>query len=154
MTTHTLPRTGDVPLRFDGELIAEVTESPPPFKRAKHDTRRWFELRLFSVPDGRYVVAIGFRTGRETELPADDVFVCDSEQDVIDLLSPPGNDSECRQSYDPTEHVEGFPELHESHPKFQKWNDRHDRLMARIEDEFDRRVGVLLERAGFVEELT
>lgn len=156
METHTLPRTANTAVRFKGRLLAEVVEPPRPFKKARTDTRRWFELRLYRHEDGRYVVSIGYRTGDEREQPADDVFVCATQDEVIDLLTvlPDGDeDDECRQTYDPTEHVEGFPELHEDHPRFQRFRDRHERLMRRVEEEYDRRVGVLLAQAGFVEDI-
>lgn len=160
-TTVSLPRTGNTPVRFRGRLLAEVVDAPPPYAKARTDTRRWFELRLFEHEDGRYIVAIGFRTGMETELPADDVFVCDDDQDVLDLLAPlPGDEgdvdprqAECRQRYDPVGRVEGFPELRASHPKAERYRERTRRLKARIREDFDRRVGILLALADFSEEI-
>lgn len=140
--TITLPRTGESPVRFQGRQIAEAAEPLPPFKKARTDSRRWHELRLFQHQDGRFIVSIGFRTGMETEINRDLVFIfSDNGAEVIDFLSRKSDDS-----YDPLEYLEGFPD----DPRF---DSRQEMLETRVSDDYENRVTLLLGGAGFVEEI-
>ncbi|MBR9800565.1 hypothetical protein GYB59_02165 [bacterium] len=136
MEEITLQRTGQPPVRFSGKLVAEAAEPLPPFEKAKFDTRRWHELRLYRHQDGRLVLSIAFRSGLETETPNNAVLVCDSEAAVVAAL----------EEYDPTEFLEGFPDT----PKFE---DRQRRLENRVVGDYEQRVAQLLASAGVVEEI-
>ena len=58
MTDYTLPRTGDSPLTFRGDLIAEADSQA---RQGPAETR-WYELAVYRTAGGSYVVAVGFRS--------------------------------------------------------------------------------------------
>lgn len=106
METVTLPRTGDRPVRFTGEEVATATsrQSNGPCQS------RWYELALYRTDSGRYVLAIGYRSQWEGELPEDRVYVEDSAAAVaaqlqgaipeLPLLAfPPGAQYEEKRAY-------------------------------------------------------
>lgn len=70
MPSHVLPRSGRLPLRIDGELLAESTSHAPNGPR----NTRWHELRLFRAPDGHLYLAVGLRTHWRDETGRDDVY--------------------------------------------------------------------------------
>jgi hypothetical protein len=138
MEKHTLPRSGLSGVTFTGELIGEATDPLPEWRKAIKDVRRWHELRLFKTGSGKYVVAIGFRSGLEQESAQETVRTCETAEEVERFLI--GDDG-----YDPLQFLEGFPET----PKFEK---PQQRLEDRVTKDFESRVGLLLANAGFVEE--
>lgn len=133
-----LPRSGLSAASFQGELLAEVV-GPPEAKRRKNVIIRYHELQLYRTDQGKYVVAIGFRTELPQESNQDSVYVCDTQAEVEALLI--GD-----QGYDPCQFLEGFP-------PWDKFKERQERLEMRVTEEFESRVGQLLASAGFVEEL-
>lgn len=58
VTDYTLPRTGDSPLTFRGDLIAEADSQA----RQGPAESRWYEIALYRTAGGSYVVAVGFRS--------------------------------------------------------------------------------------------
>lgn len=137
--TVTLQRTGQQPLQFSGHVVAEVADKPADWVKV-NDTRRWHELRLYQTAKGKYVLLIGFRTQMETEIQRDTVVICD------DLAAVQKELTNEKEGYNPLEFVEGFPDR----PQFA---DRQQRLVKRVIDDWDRRVGELLGKAGTVETL-
>lgn len=106
MTTFTLPRTGDRPLQFDGEQIAETdsrqTQGPC--------QTRWYELALYRTDGGKYVIAIGYRTQWQGELPRDETHLEDTVSGAVEVLRstipelpmyafPPGDRFEEKRSH-------------------------------------------------------
>ena len=146
--TIKLSRTGERPIQFEGRQIAAATDGLQPFKKAKTDSRRWHELRLFEHQDGRYVVAIGFRTGMETESPRDMAIVCQEQADVVYFLSGVGDprDNTDEHPCDPLECLEGFPD----DPRFDQ---KQRNLEQRVTEDFEQRVTQILDQANFVEEI-
>src|SRR5688572_13075360 len=55
---HRLPRTGDVPLVFQGELVAAATGA----RFGGRDHTRWYEVEVFRTEDGAWVGHVQFRT--------------------------------------------------------------------------------------------
>ena len=76
----------------------------------------------------------------ELETPRDTVIVCDDLAGVQKALT----DEE--EGYDPIEFLAGFP----NRPQFAE---RQRKLEDRVIDDFERRVGQLLDKAGAVETL-
>ncbi len=82
MTTFTLPRTGDRPLQFDGEQIAEADSRQP----QGPCNNRWYELALYRTDGGKYVIAIGYRTQWQGELPRDEVHIEATAAGAVEVL--------------------------------------------------------------------
>lgn len=75
MQSFTIQRHNDVPLEFEGELLAAVTSE-------RQGSTRWTEIRLYKSSTNRYVVeTIGM-----SKVPGDDirrnVRVVDNAQDI------------------------------------------------------------------------
>lgn len=110
MPTYTLPRTGDVPLRFEGESIANVSTRPDDPSRFA----RWYELSLYRTKGGTYIIAIGYRShygDRET----DRAVLCATPDGIRDEL----------QMFDPLADVSGFP----PGPAYRDKQERMERLL-------------------------
>lgn len=56
--TFTLPRTGDLPLRFEGEFLAESSSH----RHQGPGQNRWHELAIYRTAAGTYVLAITYRS--------------------------------------------------------------------------------------------
>ncbi|MBM83934.1 MAG: hypothetical protein CMJ78_25540 [Planctomycetaceae bacterium] len=138
MQQFTLPRTGLPPVQFKGEIMASATDPLPPFPKAKADRRRWHELKLVRHEDQRLILAIGYRTGVQSEVNIDIVELFDSETAMIDFLT---------NEYDPTEHMDRLPE------HLRNAASRQQRMDQRVIDDFEARCSLLLTRAGIVEEI-
>ena len=109
MSTFTLPRTGDRPLQFDGELIAETDSR----QQQGPCQNRWYELALYRTDGGKHVVAIGYRTQWQGELHRDEAHVEDALAGAVEVLRstipelplhgfPPGEHYDAKRA-----HVEG-----------------------------------------------
>jgi hypothetical protein len=150
MQKITLKRTGDIPISFSGELIAEAASPPPDFQLARKDSRRWHELKLFAVAGSkcRYAIAIGFRTRLETETDQDTVIPCRTREEVELVLTGMecGELKSDLEPYDPLQFLEGFPDL----PRFE---DRQRNLENRVAADYRNRVSEILAEAGFTEQL-
>lgn len=95
MEEHKVPRTGNVPLAFQGE---EVASSAGKYHTGQ-DQNRWHDITVYSTAGGRYVVHIAYRTMWQGEDGHDTVVVCGLIPDIADTL----------RAYDPLEHVAGYP---------------------------------------------
>lgn len=82
MTTHTLPRSGGAPLRFEGDKLGEQTTRVSSGFR----NNRWHELTLYRKADGRLVLAIAYRTCWQGEEPRDDVLLADDADELDSLV--------------------------------------------------------------------
>jgi hypothetical protein len=90
-----LSRTGDVPLKFEGDCIAEVST-----RLARGQERnRWFEVALYRTRGAKYVLAIGYRTQWQGEHDVDSVIPCVNPEEVRQEL----------QLFDPLRDVTGYP---------------------------------------------
>lgn len=92
---HTLPRTGNRPLEFEGEPLAEASSH-------SHDgatSARWHELAIYRTGGGKYVVAIGYRTRWQGEHNHDEVLVEDTAEGAAEII----------RSTVPTTHLIGYP---------------------------------------------
>lgn len=82
MEIYTLPRTGDRPVRFTGEILAQVStrEHQGPCEN------RWWVLTLYRTGVGQYVAAIGYHTQWQGELGRYDAYRCEDAQAVTAAL--------------------------------------------------------------------
>lgn len=117
-----LERTGDAPLTFEGELIAE---SDGKFAAGK-EQNRWHDIRLYKTAGGNYVLAVEFHTQWQGELP----FFFATQ------TSPEGIVEELRM-FDPCSPVMGFP-------PGPQYSDRQQNLMDWIEKRFRNQVSEIL----------
>ena len=91
----TLRRSGQPPLRFQGELIASADGQ----RRNGCKQDRWHELAVYRTQGGKYVVKIAYRTRWPGENDHEAAKVVDDARSVGTALS----------TYDPVEFVAGFP---------------------------------------------
>jgi hypothetical protein len=79
MSEFSLQRSGQLPLRFNGELLA-VADSKRP------DGVRWSELGIYRLDDGRYVVHSVGRTKHPNERDRFAATICDGATAVLRAL--------------------------------------------------------------------
>jgi len=134
--THTLTRTGDVPLTFSGSLIARASSQQPPTKKGRSELEtHWHELALYLTTAGTHVAHISYRSTWPGELD--------------DHCARAGTLSDCvgwLRDYDPTGPVKGFPLPHG--PSFAA---RHAALLQQVEHGFDSALSQLLTGLGISE---
>jgi hypothetical protein len=104
---YTLTRSGNVPLSFTGELLAEQAGK---WHRGK-ERSRYFELRLYKTKGGKYIVERVFKTYYKGEAGYNEAFACSTLQDAADVLRkwdpaelpgvglPPGKQFEAKQNF-------------------------------------------------------
>lgn len=123
MESIILRRTGDVPLAFEGDLLAESNGRV----QAGRDHSRWHVLGVYRTKGGTYVVRIAYRTQYQGEMDHDLAMpVADATEVVAEL-----------RLYNPTECVRGFPP-HES------FYERQAKLMDDIDHRYRRQIADLL----------
>lgn len=91
---YKLTRTGNAPLVFDGEIIAESNGRVASGK----EQNRWHDLRLYRTTGGNYVLEIAYISQWEGELGTS-VAIQVSKESVLEEL----------QMHDPIEYLQGFP---------------------------------------------
>lgn len=96
MTNINLRRTGDRLLQFTGQILCMVSTK----EMTTSESGRWHEIELYLTAGGKYVVAVGYRTLHEGELPDDSAVVLDTENDVAEFL---------KNGIDPAAHLTGLP---------------------------------------------
>ena len=96
----TLTRTGDRPLVFAGEKIAEVDGRI----HSGQEQNRWHEIRAYRTDGGKYVLEIEYCTCWQGEDGHSSVTVHDTPTALVNEL----------KSYYPLEYVLGYP----PHPQF------------------------------------
>lgn len=81
MQTINLNRTGDRPLQFTGELLAETDTR----QHQGAGQNRWWELTLYREESlHKYVLAIGYRTQWQGEHNSDTVYVASTAAVIAD----------------------------------------------------------------------
>ena len=96
--THCLTRTGNTPLKFQGQLIARSRPARDEGKKAK-DLPRWNEVALYRTKAGQWVVAISYCTEWRGEHGRHLAVVVPDLAAVVKTM----------QEYDPVAHLSGFP---------------------------------------------
>jgi len=79
MTTHLVPRDGDIDLELNGERLAFSSS-------AERGKPRWFELTIYRSGSGRWVVAGAGRTTMPDEVDRFWARVCTSPAEVLEAL--------------------------------------------------------------------
>lgn len=85
----TVERSGKRALRFKGEVLAGV--------RNEEDCGRWQEIGIYRVGEpgsGRYVAEIVGRTRWEGERDSHEAYICNSLEEVLQVLTEPDPDHE------------------------------------------------------------
>lgn len=107
-----LTRTGQRPLEFTGEIVAEADSR----WSAGRENNRWHELALYKTESGKYVLAVDYQTQWEGEHNHHDAWILDSPVDVESILT----------SLDPCEHMESMP----SAPQFQDKDQKRRQILT------------------------
>jgi hypothetical protein len=121
MTTHTLPRSGRLPLTFTGQLLAEAA--------GRQDMTRWHNLALYLTTAGQHVLAIDYRTEWRNE---------PSHAEAV-IVAGPAEAEAALLAYDPTAHVQGYP-------PGSAFAAKQTRLLADIRQRYAEQVSQLLAR--------
>lgn len=128
---YVLIRTGDAPVNFTGEVVAE---SAGKFVAGK-EQNRWHDLRLYKTEGGNFVLEIIYNTQWKGEVGYHFVYKVDRDWVVRQL-----------KNYDPVSVVQGFPrspQYAERQANLERWiKQRYDvqvgELLAETEDLFER----------------
>ena len=131
--TITLDRTGQVPLRFSGQLLAE--------SESKLDAgplqKRWHQIRVYRTDGGSLILAVRFNTLWPNESQTDAAQVCADNSDLVKALS----------EYDPCSGWQG-------HPAGARGAEKKNAILRQtITDAYRRCVGVVLGKLDIVEEV-
>jgi len=127
METYTIPRDGDAPITFDGELLAEEAGR----QEAGKERNRWFELAVYRTADGQIVGQVRYRTQWQGEVDRDEVEVAGTPAEIVAWF----------RGYNPAERVQGYPPT-------EAYADRQARLLAELTAIYSARLGRLLSAAG------
>lgn len=131
--TYTLPRSGQAPLRFQGDLLAASNGQ----WQSGRDWTRWHELAVYRTARGQYVVQIGYRTRYQGELDHDTAVVVDSAAEVCQALT----------NYNPAGVIRGYP-------PGQAYEERQSKLLADVRARYDAQVSEICSAAPeFAEEV-
>jgi hypothetical protein len=129
-TTYRLPRTGQAPLMFSGQMLAENDGS----HQAGREQNRWHALALYRADSGRYVAAIRYHTRWQGEIEHDEARICDSPAEAAEIF----------RLYDPAVHVQGYP------PGV-AYEERQARLISDLVRRYQSQVSEILDRDEFAE---
>ena len=131
--TITLDRTGQVPLRFTGQLLAE--------SESKLDAgplqKRWHRIRIYRTNGGSLILAVRFNTLWPNESENDVAQVCADNKALVKALS----------EYDPCSGWRGHPAGARGAEK------KNATLRQTITDAYRRCVGAVLGKLDIVEEV-
>ena len=116
---YTLTRTGERPLKFKGEVIAEAGGH----WHVGQEQNRWHEIRIYKTAGGKHVLEVEYCTCWQGEDSNHRAIVYDTLEEAVDAL----------EFIEPLEHLIGFP----PHPQFAE-------KQARLEDSLRQRWGTLL----------
>jgi len=128
MTDYRLPRSGDAPLAITAEKIAASDGE----RQAGRERNRWHDLAIYRLSDGRYAVAIDYRTRWQGELDHHHVVVVASGADVSGVL----------RLYDPAAVVKGYP-------AGVGYERRQAALLADVRQRYEAQVSELLDNELF-----
>lgn len=81
---HEVPRMGDVPLAFDGDLLSERSSR-------RDGVSRWTEVRVYSTVTGLWVTELVGRSTLPGQVDRRTVTVCRTPTEVRAGLMRPGN---------------------------------------------------------------
>lgn len=122
----TLPRSGQAPLVFVGEMLAESDGE----RVSGREQNRWHELAVYRTPGGKFVVRIAYRTRWQGELEHNAAEVCQQPREVATVL----------RDHNPTAAVVGYP-------TGSGYKDKQARLMADIRGRYEEQISEILASA-------
>ncbi len=128
-----IERTGQRPLEFEGDKLAEATTK----NHAGKERNRWHEITIWKTKSGKYVAAIAYKTRWEGEADYDDAVVFDSTDQVSTLLE---------EYIFPNVGTIGFP----ASPTY---TERQGRLMSELEQAFRHAAGQVIGQLGVSEKV-
>jgi len=79
---HTLTRTGNRPLSFDGEMLASTNTQTA----NGAGENRWWDIAIYRTESGKYVLAIGYNTRWQGEHERQDAYICANVNDAAETL--------------------------------------------------------------------
>jgi hypothetical protein len=91
-----IPRSGDSPLRFNGELLASQSSRLV----AGMEATRWHEMEIYRTDNGKYVIHLGWRTQWSREPSQDVALAAGSMQEAQEAI---------RAALPPIEPLAGYP---------------------------------------------
>lgn len=106
MDKHKLPRTGQLPLAFEGE---ELKHASGKWVNGK-DKNRWHELTLYRTRGGEHVLHIHFHTMWQGEINDDAVHRLTDRAEVVGAV----------MDHPPTQGLKGYPEGKHFHERQRK----------------------------------
>jgi hypothetical protein len=124
METYTLTHTGDRPVRFEGDMIAQTNSKG----NGGPCESRWYELALYQKQDGEYVLHTAYRTNWDGEVDIHRVATCIDPDEV----------AECLRSTSPKNDVVGYP-------LGKQYEDRQARMMRQMDVALRNAISNLLE---------
>ena len=127
-----LPRSGQAPLKFRGELLAENDGQ----RVAGREQNRWHELRIYRAED-KIVVAIGYRTRWQGEC----------EHDAAEAVDGLGRVAGVLRDYDLESQVGGYP-------PGPVYAERQQRLLQDLRRRYDQQVSELLSAPEYAEDIS
>ena len=127
MPEFTLPRDGDIPISFDGDLISKSTSH----EHEGPGQNRWHELSLFRTGKGKYALAITYHSLYRGEGSRHHVAVCGSVQDVREVLT----------GHDPVPRGIGFPSGRD-------YQEKQSRMIDNLNHRYRRAVSELFKGLG------
>lgn len=128
-TTHTVGRTGNAPLKFEGQKIATGSSHV-------HDAARWWNLALYRTDGELYVVWARYCSQWQGEQEIERAETCRDARGVRDFL----------RELDPIPEGYGFPEG-------DQYDARQRKLMLTMERGLDRAISEVLADLPFAPEI-
>lgn len=127
-----IQRTGDLPLTFTGEKLAEADTQE---FGGKAQTERYFSGEVYETTGGRHVIAVTYHTTWKGEAP---------HQDAVIVYPEPESIREALEDLDPVQHVAGFP-------PGEKYAARQANLITHMNRMWAHLISELLTQAGVSE---
>lgn len=128
----TLTRSGDAPLTFSGELLAESDGQ----WHTGREQNRYHSLGIYKTDAGRYVVGVSYSTSWQGEVG----------RYVAHVAATPAELANWLRNFDPTAHVGGFP-------PGDAYAEKQRRLLADIRVRWESQVSEVLADPAFHEEV-
>ena len=132
-TMNRIERTGQRPLEFEGEQLAEASTR----NHAGKERNRWHELAVWKAASGKFVAGVSYHTQWDGEAGYDDAMVFESLDQVATLFE---------EYIFPNIGAIGFP----ASPTYA---DRQARLIEDLEQAFKHAAGRLLAELGVSEKI-
>lgn len=132
MKTVNLTRSGQAPLKFEGELIADSAGR----WHGSKEQNRYHDVALYRTSGGQYILWVSYVSSWQGELG----------HDTAAVYATPGEVGAALRDHDPVKHVAGWPPL-------PVYKERQERLHKDITARFKAQVSAILEGDEFAEKV-